>query len=91
MLPPTAVTPVPLGHAGAPAPPGHDCGDAPMSKSVNGVDSDVRYGLPASCSGVASRIVGEMTRRTFPKSLAAISTHPDCIDGLGITLELRGT
>jgi hypothetical protein len=57
---------------------------------VNGVESEVRYGLPPSCSGVASRMVGEMARRTLSRSLAAMSTQPDWIEGLGMTFALSG-
>ena len=90
MLPPTAVTPVPLGHAGAPVPVGHESGAEEMPGVVNGVEIDVRYGLPPSCSGVESRSVGEMARRTLSRSLAAMSTQPDWIEGLGMTFALSG-
>ena len=79
-----------LGHVGAPAPVGHDCGGTPTPVAVNGTDSDVRYGLPPSWSADERRRVGEMKRRTLSRSLAAMSTQPDWMDGLGMTLVLSG-
>ena len=78
-----------LGHAGAPAPTGHEIGATPLPGVLKGTDiEDSVTAPPPTGSGVCSRSVGEISRRILPKSLAATSTHPDCITGLGMRLVL---
>ena len=89
MLLPTATIALPLGHIGAPAPTGHVIGAMPLPGVLKGTDmEDNVTAPPPTGSGVCSRSVGEISLRTLPKSLAATSTHPDCITGLGMRLVL---
>ena len=59
-------------------PTGHEIGATPLPGVLKGTDmEDNVTAPPPTGSGVCSRSVGEISRRIFPKSLAATSTHPD--------------